>query len=90
MLRWPRAISVAIALANCQAPEVESGQADPGSAGNGIVEQAGPYLVPEEARHLIDGAPEGVVSPAALYESSVYQGLRFQYWVYVPAHASTS
>lgn len=77
-------ISAALTLAGCQAPQTDSGQSDPGTEGNGTVPQPAPYSMPEEARQL-DGAPEGVVGPAAFYESSAYPGLNFQYRVYVPA-----
>jgi hypothetical protein len=85
MRRWLWAILIGGGLTACQAPRAPTGQADPGAEGNGVEAQPGPYLVPPEASGLLGDAPAGFVSPPSLYESSVYPGWRFQYWLYVPA-----
>lgn len=85
MSRWLLAVLVGCGLTSCQAPQTPPGQGDPGPEGNGVEAQPGPYLVPSEASGLLGDAPTGFVSPPSFYESSVYPGWRFQYWIYVPA-----
>jgi len=69
----------------CDACSPPARQVDPGTEGNGVEEQREPYLVPPEASRLLADAPAGHLSPPALYESAVYPGWRFRYWLYVPA-----
>jgi len=84
MRPWQWGMVLGTCLVACEAPQSPQGQGDPGNQGNGVEEQPEPYLVPPEASRLLDDAPAGSLSPPAVYESSVYPGWRFRYWLYVP------
>jgi gluconolactonase len=61
-------------------------QADPGVEGDGEFPQPEPYPAPADTLARTPGAPIGNISPAGQFTSSVvYPGLKFQFWVYVPA-----
>lgn len=75
---------VVLAVVSCRPPKVLSIQRDPGTAGNGIEQQPGPYSPPPEVTQRLNNAPEGNVSAPAIFHSKTFD-LSFKYRVYVPA-----
>lgn len=64
-------------------------QSDPGTMGDGTSDQQAPFTATPETTMRIGGAPTGAVSgldaPLIYSSKAVYAGLKFQYWIYVPA-----
>src|SRR6266404_4418030 len=64
-------------------------QGDPGATGDGTSDLNAPYVLPPESLMHLNGAPTGKVTglnaPQIYASKAVYAGLKFQYWVYVPA-----
>jgi enterochelin esterase-like enzyme len=64
-------------------------QTDPGATGDGQSDLNAPYVLPPESLMHLNGAPTGAVSglnaPQIYASKAVYAGLKFQYWIYVPA-----
>ena len=75
---------VVIAVASCRPPKVLSIQRDPGTVGNGVEQQAGPYSPPPEVTQRLNNAPEGKLSAPAMFWSKTFN-VKFKYRVYVPA-----
>lgn len=80
-----RTLLFGVLVASCaRGHKVISIQQDPGKSGNGVEEQAAPYIIPREVLQRADGVPEGTLSAPALFASKLY-GVNFKYRVYVPA-----
>lgn len=78
-------IALCVAVTACaRGPKVLSIQMDPGKDGNGVEQQAAPYVAPPEVVQRIAGAPEGTLSAPAMFFSKIF-GLNFKYRIYVPA-----
>jgi len=61
-------------------------QADPGTVGDGTLDDPPPYPPAPETVMRMPGVPVGKVMPYQLYASpNVYKGLKFNYTIYVPA-----
>jgi enterochelin esterase family protein len=80
----PIIVLLVIALVGCADTAGSHGQADPGIEGNGIELHSEPYDAPEEVTQRLNDAPQGYLSPPAMFESRVYEGYKFRYHVYVP------
>ena len=80
----PIIVLLAIALVGCANTASSHGQADPGIEGNGTELQLEPYDAPEDVTQRLNDAPQGYLSPPAMFESRVYEGSNFEYQVYVP------
>jgi enterochelin esterase family protein len=80
----PIIVLLVIALVGCADSTGSNRQADPGIEGNGIEQHLEPYNAPEEVTQRLNNAPQGHLSPPAMFESRVYEGCKFRYQVYVP------
>ena len=80
----PIIVLLVIALVGCADTAGSHGQADPGIEGNGIELHLEPYDAPEEVTQRLNDAPQGHLSPPAMFESRVYEGYKFRYHIYVP------
>ncbi|HXI54905.1 MAG TPA: alpha/beta hydrolase-fold protein [Polyangia bacterium] len=68
------------------APGLTGTQMDPGTMGDGTVDQPGPYMNAPETVARVAGAPQGTVTAKTLYPSkTAYPGMKFKYSIYVPA-----
>ena len=64
-------------------------QGDPGTAGDGTSDLMAPYPTPPESVMHLGGAPTGMITgldaPLVYASKAIYAGLKFQYWIHVPA-----
>jgi enterochelin esterase-like enzyme len=82
----PRASTSAPTTSKLPAQPMSGFQVDPGTEGDGSFPQPEPYERPAEALARRSGVPAGNLSAPAIYTSrAVYPGLKFEYWIYVPA-----
>ncbi|MEP6832562.1 MAG: alpha/beta hydrolase-fold protein [Gemmatimonas sp.] len=84
-IRTVSTLSLALlAVVSCRPPKVLTIQRDPGTAGNGVEQQPGPYVTPPEMRQRLENAPEGKLLAPATFFSKTYN-VNFKYRLYVPA-----